>query len=120
MLGKETIKFEILTLNVLRTKNWTMETFVNWLLGGHIHFVLCHVHQGMESSAWNVVDLYAELNRLQMHEGFPSGIQLQCPVFTQDKREYLKLLPDITLPTYFITIPTFANDDVMCATISRY
>ena len=50
-------------------------------------------------------DLYEELQRLRFHEGFPNGSKLSCPIFTQDKIKYLKLIDDVTLPTYAIDIP---------------
>lgn len=119
-LGKETIQFDFLTLNILRTRQWAIEELMDWLLGGHIHFIICHMHQGVENSDWCVVDLYTELNqRLQTHEGFPKGVQLSCPIFTQDKQKYLELFPDVTLPSYFVPIPKTTNDAVTCATMAR-
>ena len=34
------IKFEALSLRQLRTNDWELKEFVDWLLGGHIHFIL--------------------------------------------------------------------------------
>lgn len=120
ILGKETIQFDFLTLNVLRTRQWALGELIDWLLGGHIHFIICHMHQGLENSDWCVVELYTELNtRLRTHEGFPKGVQLSCPIFTQDKQKYLELFADVTLPSHFVPISKTANDDVTRATIAR-
>lgn len=106
-IGPNNIKFERLTLKEMREdqEHWTLEGFVNWLLGGHIHFLLCYVHQGLESFSWPVTDIMAELQRLKFHEGFPNGKYLCCPVFTQDKIKYLQLIPDLSLQSYAISLP---------------
>lgn len=98
------IRFEGLNIKQLRESNCSLQEFVDWLLGGHVHIILGHVHQGTESFGWNVEDIYRELQRLQKHPGFPSAEQLQCPVFTQDKIKYLRLLHDYTLPSYSIDV----------------
>ena len=50
---------------------------------------------------WYMPEALAEYNRLKYHNGFPSGER--CPVFTQDKIEYIKRLGDLALPT--LTVP---------------
>lgn len=112
-LGRDFITFEYLSMKRLRELSWTIEDFVNWLLRGHIHFIICHVHQGMENSHWSVIDIYNELQRLRLHEGFPNGENLRCPIFCQDKMKYLELLSDVTMPTFAIPIARVADDDLM-------
>ena len=36
--------------------------------------------------------LVSEIQRLKYHRGFPYGNHLKCPVFLQDKYEYLAIL----------------------------
>lgn len=84
--------------------------FVDWLLGGHIHFILTHVHQGMETFGWGVENIYDELQRLRWHPGFPSGNELRCPVFTQDKMKYIRALAGMTMPTFDINISRTIDD----------
>ena len=93
--------------------------FVDWLIGGHIHFIITHVHQGMESFGWGVEELYDELQRLQWHPGFPKGKELRCPVFTQNKMKYIKALAGMTMPTFDINISHAINDDGVKAKIEE-
>jgi hypothetical protein len=37
-----------------------------------------------------VQQIYDECARLKYHPGFPNGVQLQCPIFSQDKWKYLE------------------------------
>jgi hypothetical protein len=64
---------------------WQPSDLVNWLLSSHVHFILTHPHQGLEGLRWNIDLLYREMQRLEFHPGFPSGTQLKCPIFTQNK-----------------------------------
>lgn len=118
-MGSDQIAFEVITAKDLRESSFSIDDLVNWLLGGHIHFIICHVHQGVANSDWSVVELYSKLNSLRTHEGFPNGNQLNCPVYTQDKRGYLDILQNVTLPSYFISVPTTKDDATTLATISR-
>lgn len=93
------VMLEHQNLKTMREEKLTAKTLVDWLLGSHIHFVITHPHQGMESAtAVSVVQLYREFARLKYHFGFPCGEQLQCPIFSQDKWNYLRHIP-ATLPT---------------------
>ena len=75
----------------------------DWLLDSDIHFFLTHPIQAMYH--WNCEDVFVQLQRLQNHVGFPSGEQINCPVFTQDKYQYLSAVPRITNPTLKIALP---------------
>ena len=99
------VKFEFLSFKTLRELNIGLKEFVDWLLESHIHFIIAHVHQGTETFKWSMEALYAELQRLKYHAGFPTFEQLNCPMFTQDKMKYLKALPEgSTMPTYEIPL----------------
>jgi hypothetical protein len=87
--AKCSIFAETMTILNLRESGWTETQFVNWLLDCDIHFIVAHPHQGTETFQWSVCRLYRELNRLVKHIGFPSGKQLLCPIFTQNKFGYL-------------------------------
>lgn len=77
---------------------------VNWCLGGDFHVLLCQgIHNGM-FGIWKPVDCQREVLRLQMHPGFPTGLQVHCPVLSADKFEYLCAAKDICLPTFKIPL----------------
>jgi hypothetical protein len=77
----------------VRKANHTESTFVEWLLDSNVHFILGHIHQGIVGLGWDLDILYKQqLPRLYYHPGFPSGKELFCPVFTQDKFRYLCVL----------------------------
>ena len=69
VLGKDIVKVDVLLLHNLRETTWTLKRLVDWLLGGHVHFILGHIHQGMESFGWSITDIYYELERLTYHQG---------------------------------------------------
>ncbi len=105
--------------NVENLKNdcWKISDLVDWLLGGDIHFILGHVHQGFGHLSYNIniPEVLYQLKRLYYHVGFPCGEQLKCPVFTQNKIEYLKHLgyDDMANPTLVVDIPhncTFSSN----------
>jgi len=45
-----------------------------------------------------------EYQRLTYHPGFPSGDQLRCPVFTQDKHVYIRALGDLANKTNTVPV----------------
>jgi hypothetical protein len=89
-----TIKVEYLSVKDLRENDMDFSGVVEWLLGSHIHFIINHVHQGLEKFRWPIEVMYKDLKRLKYHHGFPRMKQLECPIFTQDKIVYLQALPD--------------------------
>jgi hypothetical protein len=84
--------------NVDEIKHWTPAALVAWLLNCDIHLVICHPHQGMKQTL-STTALYAEMSKLYHHIGFPSGEFLRCPIWSQNKIEYLHAVPAITNPT---------------------
>jgi hypothetical protein len=58
---------------------------------------------------WSCSDLFKELYRLRNHLGWPADDSFDCPIFTQDKFDYLSRLPAITNPTLKIQLP-FPDD----------
>jgi len=81
----------------------------DWLVESDIHFFLTHPIQAMYN--WDCEDLFLQLERLRDHEGFPSGDQIYCPIFTQDKYKYISCVPGITNPTLKIDLPFSASSD---------
>jgi uncharacterized membrane protein len=70
---------------------------MRWLLAADFYFILGHIHQSVVG--WNVEELYSRLTALFNSRGFPMGRQLQCPVFVQDKFQYILACNDITILT---------------------
>ena len=63
----------------------------------------------------------AEYNRLKHHTGFPSGEQLRCPVFTQDKIEYIRCLGELAIPTITVALEEDGvYSDTCLAEVQRY
>ena len=48
LVQPKSILLETLYLDELCKNHMTIADLVDWLLGGHIHFILAHVHQGLE------------------------------------------------------------------------
>ena len=91
------VQEESLTLTDARNRKLSVADIVDWLLGSHIHFVITHPHQGMWSSGGSVEEIYKEFARLKYHPGFPMGGRTHCPIFTQDKWQYLEHLSALSI-----------------------
>ena len=89
----------------------TFSQVIDWLLGSHIHFVITHPHQGLHNCGLSISEIYEEVGRLTYHLGFPSAEKLQCPIFSQNKWEYLQHLPSV-LPTHRIILREEAECDI--------
>ena len=101
------IHVEYITNSDVSDRKWLPSHLVDYLLESDLHFILTHVHQGLTSKniGWIIPSLLKHLHRLKHHPGFPTGDQLSCPVFTQDKIKYIKYLGDFAIPTFEIRIP---------------
>jgi hypothetical protein len=112
--------YDVVTVTTknLRENDWTEAMLVDWLLAGDIHIIACHPHQGTNGFNWDVTVLYAELARLDGHIGFPRGAQCKCPIFSQDKYEYLSAVPSYTNPTLKIPLTESIPPDLV-ETIDR-
>jgi len=100
------LQVEILSIQDVNKRRMSESDFVNYFLAADIHFILGHAHQGASIRAlgWNMDVLKENLQRLKFHNGFPSGLEVQCPVFLQDKFEYLTGLRDYANPTLRIDL----------------
>jgi hypothetical protein len=112
------INFEYLGVHDIPLLAWTPKDLIDWLLGGAFHVILTHPHQG--NPQWDVADVLEEIKRLQYHRGFPFGGQLFCPVFLQDKYNYLFRLPGISNPTLKVEFPTSSSPDINADEIKEF
>ena len=86
------------------------KAFVDWLIGGDIHLIVGHLHQGLDKLCWDIDTLHKEYTRLRGHIGYTGGALDY--VFLQDKIKYLLALdPSDYLPTLRIEMPTLSEDD---------
>ena len=93
--------------------------FVDWYLYAHAYFFLAHIHQSLfnHNLVWDMKEAVAEFQRLRYHNGFPSGEQLRCPVFTQDKIKYIRCLGDLAINT--MTVPLTADGTYTSACLTE-
>jgi hypothetical protein len=99
---KCSIKLEYMSLSNITQIDWSPFEFVQWLKESDIHIILTHPHQGI--SGWDCREVYLALDDLRNHTGFPTGPQLDCPVFKQDKLAYVFPLSHITIPTFRLNL----------------
>lgn len=87
-----------LDVDRVKSKKFSPQDIVDWLLDSDIHFILGHLHQGIISPhvgltettvKWNADDMKKQLLRLSTHPGFPSGDNLSCPIFLQVTFSYI-------------------------------
>ena len=104
-VGAGALRIEVMDTSMLCRFKWTPKQFVDWLLQSNIHFILAHVHQSLllHNLMWDMREALSHFQRLKFHTGFPTGDQLRCPVFTQDKIVYLKCLGEFANNT--LTVP---------------
>ena len=94
----------------IRENNWSVREMFDWLMDSDIHYILTHVHQGINLDRnypiWNIPDILWNFNLLEFHVGFPAGVLIKCPVFQQDKFKYVDVFMqnDLALPTLQIDL----------------
>lgn len=113
LIAPKELKIESLCVKEVKKRSWGMTELVDWLLSGDIHFVLNHVHQGFGESHYvlDMVNVVQQIKRLKYHNGFPTGADLLCPVFTQDKISYIQALGCLANNTFVIQIQPYASLD---------
>ena len=103
------IEVEYLTCNVVTAMRWKPIHLVSWLKNSHAHFILTHPHQGKPDwDAFELYDLIWEL--LYDHQGFPTGNKLSCPIFTQNKFDYITSIAQLVNPTFVIELRKLSLD----------
>lgn len=108
------VKIERMSNLDVRNKYKHITTFgqiIDWLIedSDEVHVdayaVYCHLHQGFMNWKACMLDLQQQFERLAEHgNGYPNKLQIYCPVFLQNKFEYLKLIPEFINPTIRIEI----------------
>lgn len=108
--------------DLIRYKKWTQAIFLKWLRDADIYVIICHIHQGFawEPLRWDPVDFYEKLyDHLKDRLGFPSGESLRCPIFTQNKVEYIAALADMVNPTKIIPIASHYDYSLMIGDVTE-
>jgi len=102
------LTLKLITNKIIHENLMSEQALFEELLGGDIYFILGHIHQG--NPQWSAILIQELLLTLRGRGrvGWPEGKHLACPVFTQDKFEYIKKCPAIALPTLKID---FSNAD---------
>ena len=95
--GRVTLTVELINNKKVHELGLLEEDVVHELLWGDVHIILGHMHQG--NPQWSAVIIKELLGTMMNHIGWPSGRHLQCPVFTQDKIEYIRSCHEVTIPT---------------------
>lgn len=94
------LSIEYMYVKDVKDKVWSPRDLVDWLLGADVHIIPCHPHQGIiYQLRWDCDLLKTQLQRLAAHRGFPSGVNLECPIFLQDKFEYIRVMDTWSIPT---------------------
>jgi len=119
--AKYNLEVEVLNIQDVHERRMTEVEFVEYLLAADIHFIFGHVHQGEKIRAlqWNMETLKDNLYRLKYHNGFPTGVEVQCPVFLQDKMAYLIALDDFANPTLRIDLVENGSYQALSITIQE-
>jgi hypothetical protein len=83
-------KVSILYCNIKMFKDylWTPKDLIDWLLNSDVHFIITHIHQGLEQLSWDMVELYNEVQRLRYHNGYPNRIHSRCPILLTSDISY--------------------------------
>jgi len=112
-VDRKQCKVEVLNCDDVNTHHLSIRDVINWLLSSHIHICSAHLHQGIQREIlasqgfnWDMKNIRSEIQRLKYHPGFPCGESLQCPVFLQDKFDYIKLLENCVNPTFKYVRPS--------------
>jgi len=98
----DNFKVDYVDVDMCRRLKWSELDLILWLMEGNFHFIISHVHQGMNQ--WNAGALKRYLPHLSDHKGWPTAHQLKCPVFTQDKFKYIVACSEIFLPTLRVPV----------------
>ena len=91
ILDLSMVSIEYLTIADVKKRKWKSKDIIDWLIDSDVHFVLTHIHQGLDQLNWSMSELYYNEvdQRLLKHKGFPETL---CPIWIQAKYDYLKAL----------------------------
>ena len=79
-----------------------------------MHIFVDQPHQGnIKNLMWDMGTLKTELvSHLSSHPGFPTGLQVQCPIFLQDKISYIEKFSQFFLPTLKVDLISFVENNI--------
>ena len=110
-------KLEVLYCDDVNMRHYSLKDVIDWLLASHVHFIAAHLHQGISLEVlssqginWDLGFIKRQISRLTYHPGWPNEEFLHCPVFLQDKYQYLKILGNWANPTFQFTRPKCESD----------
>lgn len=105
------LRVTIITNDFVRNiLHWTCTELFTWLVSADIHLLPTHLHQGMMGlggmGTWNIPNILKNFERLRYHLGTPCGKFVDCPITTQNKMEYYRVLQTVGLcaPTISVDI----------------
>jgi hypothetical protein len=106
------VNVSILVLATIREDpNWTLARVMKFLIECHCYFIINHPHQGTQDLQWSMQEFYSRLQCLSTRIGFPSGPNLRCPVFTQNKGLYLYRAKEYCNPSLIIELIMWYSAD---------
>jgi hypothetical protein len=83
------------------------------MLAADIHLMDAHLPEGniAKTEQWNILNIRANINRMEYHLGVPMGNRIHCIMLDGGKRRLYELMADYCLPTEFIDLPTESWSD---------
>jgi len=118
-LPHHNLTIEYMNCDDVKSAKWGIKELIDWLQASHVHMITTHVHQGYTHQKLDMAFLQTQLQRLHYHDGFPTGNFLRCPVFTQDKYEYLSVMGSLANPTLRIYLNESGDFTYMTQVIRR-
>jgi len=99
--------------DVFEIRNWKPYNLFDFLRQQDIHVILAHVFQSnivfpQLRRHWPINLYLRNLDMLQFHLGYPMGKFIICPVFKQQKMEYLNILRNYSTPTIATIFPSLS------------
>jgi hypothetical protein len=92
----------------------TPHDFVNWCISHSAYFVVSQgvwlgmLHSGVRNDGWTVTGIKKALKVLgEKGNGFPSALQLDCPIWNGDKFRYIEMIPELAIPTIKVDFALF-------------
>ena len=80
------------------------------------------ITSGARDDGWTASGIANALKELKLSgNGYPSGKQLDCPIWNGDKIRYINLIPDFTIPTLKLDLVATDEDNYVdvVSTINR-
>lgn len=112
---------------VMNEKKWSVDELISDLLRADVHFLACHLHEGMVArsrlgdDSWNMNNILHNLDRLTYHVGFPMGKHVKCPVLRSDKTKLYECLSRqaLCIPAMSIALNDQFDSEASLAMIDR-